>query len=160
MEKYFTEAITFQPPPLASHTPANCRSIRVHYSFDYAQQIDFPSDPMQPGPIYFMTPWKSSIFGVNCKALPRQVNFLTDEAGDCGKVENTIISKLDFFFAQHGLGEVFLYADNCCGQNENNCRLWYLAWHVMTGRNTQITLSFLVVGHTKFSPDWCFGLLK
>ena len=21
-------------------------------------------------------------------------------------------------------------------------------------------LSFLVVGHTKFSPDWCFGLLK
>ena len=30
----------------------------------------------------------------------------------------------------------------------------------MTGRHTQITLSFLVVGHTKFSPDWCFGLFK
>ena len=22
------------------------------------------------------------------------------------------------------------------------------------------TLSFLVVGHTKFAPDWCFGLFK
>ncbi len=23
-----------------------------------------------------------------------------------------------------------------------------------------ITISFMLVGHTKFSPDWCFGLLK
>ena len=28
------------------------------------------------------------------------------------------------------------------------------------GFHTHITLSFLIVGHTKFSPDWCFGLLK
>ena len=33
-------------------------------------------------------------------------------------------------------------------------------WRVMTGRHTNITYSFLVVGHTKFSPDWCFGLFK
>ncbi len=33
----------------------------------------------------------------------------------------------------------------------------YLLWRSMT---THITLSFLVVGHTKFSPDWCFGLVK
>ena len=38
--------------------------------------------------------------------------------------------------------------------------LWYLAWRAITGRHTDITRSFLVVGHTKFSPDWCFGLLK
>ena len=30
----------------------------------------------------------------------------------------------------------------------------------MTNRHTNITLSFLPVGHTKFSPDWCFGLFK
>lgn len=33
-------------------------------------------------------------------------------------------------------------------------------WRVMTGWHTNITYSFLVVGHTKFSPDWCFGLFK
>ena len=94
--------------------------------------------------------------------LPRQVNFLCDEAGDCGKGANTVISQLDYFFDHHGLGEkeVFLHADNCTGQNKNNCMLWYLAWCAMTGRHTQITLSFLVVGHTKFAPDWCFGLFK
>ena len=45
-------------------------------------------------------------------------------------------------------------------KNKKNCMLWYLAWRAITGRHTDITLSFLVVGHTKFSPDWCFGLLN
>ena len=28
------------------------------------------------------------------------------------------------------------------------------------GLNDNITVSFLIVGHTKFAPDWCFRLLK
>ena len=30
----------------------------------------------------------------------------------------------------------------------------------MRGLHKSITISFMLVGHTKFSPDWCFGLLK
>ena len=30
----------------------------------------------------------------------------------------------------------------------------------MTGQHKEITPSFMIPGHTKFSPDWCFGLLK
>ena len=26
---------------------------RMHYSFDFAQQVQLPSEPTQPGPIYF-----------------------------------------------------------------------------------------------------------
>ena len=33
-------------------------------------------------------------------------------------------------------------------------------WRFLTELSQSITLSFLPVGHTKFSPDWCFGLLK
>ena len=29
-----------------------------------------------------------------------------------------------------------------------------------TGLHKEITICFLLVGHTKFVPDWCFGLLK
>ena len=36
----------------------------------------------------------------------------------------------------------------------------YLAWRVLCGLNRKIEISFLLVGHTKFAPDWCFGLLK
>lgn len=149
-------------PPPASQIPANSIDIEVHYSFDYAQQVHYPSNPMQPGPIYFLTPRKCGVFGVCCEALPRQINFLCDEAGNCGKGGNTVISQLHFFLEHHGLGEmkVFLHADNCTGQNKNNTMLQYLAWRVMVGLHTQITLVFLVVGHTKFAPDWCFGLFK
>lgn len=33
----------------------------------------------------------------------------------------------------------------------------YLAWRVLAGLNER---SFMLVGHTKFAPDWCFGLVK
>ena len=112
--------------------------------------------------MYFLVPRKCAIFGVHCEGIPRQVNYLTDEARDCGKGANIVVSQLDHFFNNHSLGEseVFLHADNCCGQNKNNTMIQYLCWRVMTGRHSKITLSFLVVGHTKFSPDWCFWLLK
>jgi hypothetical protein len=36
----------------------------------------------------------------------------------------------------------------------------YLTWRVMAGLNRKIEISFMMVGHTKFAPDWAFGLLK
>lgn len=36
----------------------------------------------------------------------------------------------------------------------------YLAWRVLAGLHKTVKISFLIVGHTKFSPDWCFGLIK
>ena len=36
----------------------------------------------------------------------------------------------------------------------------YLAWRVLVGLHKTITISFLIVGHTKFAPNWCFSLLK
>ena len=45
-------------PPLfgTSHKPLSGPSV-AHYSFDFAQQVHYPSDPWQPGPMYFRTPW-------------------------------------------------------------------------------------------------------
>lgn len=37
------------------------------------EQVHYPSDPQQPGPVYFLTPRKCAIFGVCCKSIPRQV---------------------------------------------------------------------------------------
>ena len=149
------------PAPRAPRAPLST-STPVHYSFDYAQQVYFPSNPLQPGPIYFLTCRKCSIFGVCCESIPRQVNFLTDEAADGGKRANAVISMLHYFFEHYGLGEneAYLHANNYVGQNKNNAVMQYMMWRIMTGRHKRIRLSFLVVGHTKFSPDWCFRLFK
>lgn len=136
--------------------------ITMHYSFDFAQQIHIPSNPMQPGPIYFKTPRKCGIFGVMCEAIPRQVNYLIDEASVVGKGANTTISYVHHYFQNHGLGEtrVHLHADNCSGQNKNNYFIWYLSWRTILKLHESVNYSFLIAGHTKFGPDPCFGLIK
>ena len=83
------------PPQPGSQTPCSSKDIKAHHSFDYAQQVHYPSDPLQPDPIYFLTLRKCTIFGVNCEALPRQIKFLTDEAGNCA---NAVVSRLHHFF--------------------------------------------------------------
>uniref|UniRef100_A0A1X7VKN1 Uncharacterized protein n=1 Tax=Amphimedon queenslandica TaxID=400682 RepID=A0A1X7VKN1_AMPQE len=52
LEGLFTDPVTgLYSPPLS--TPLAEMDIMAHYSFDYAQQVHFPSNPLQPGPIYF-----------------------------------------------------------------------------------------------------------
>ena len=144
------------------HSAPCSRQVKMHYSFDYAQQVHLPSDPLQPGPIYFLVPRKCGLFGVCCEGIPKQVNFLIDEAHLISKGSNAVVSYLHYFFEHFGLGETIaeLHCDNCSGQNKNRYVLWYLAWRVAIGLHQSITLNFLVAGHTKFAPDWCFGLLK
>ena len=79
-----------------------------------------------------------------------------------GKGADTVISLVHNYFENHGLGEkyVVIHADNCTGQNKNNAMIKYLAWRVMNGLHTKIIYSFMVAGHTKFSPDGFFGLFK
>ena len=135
---------------------------RMHYSYDYAQQLHFPCSPQQTGPEFFRTARKCSLFGVCCEPLSFQMNYLVDEAQDVGKGADATISLFHHFLCTHGFQEemVNVHLDNCVGQNKNNATVHYLLWRVMTRRHKEATLSFMLVGHTKFGPDRFFGLLK
>ena len=126
------------------------------YSYDYAHQLHYP------GPIYFKNPPKCVLFGVSCEAIPRQVNFLIDKNVQMGKGANSTISYVHYFFEYHGLGETFAqsHADSCGAQNKNNAFIWYYLWRVMTGLQCTVECNLLLAGHTKFSPNRCFRLVK
>ena len=134
----------------------------VHVSFDFAQQIYFPSSPQQVGPLYFLTPRKCQIFGVCSESHMQQVNYLIDENDFAGKGANEVVSMVHhyFEFKLHDCRHVLIHADNAVGQNKNNTVLDYLVWRVLTGRNRSIKLSFMLPGHTKFAPDRFFGQVK
>ena len=85
-----------------------------------------------------------------------------EESQYIGKEADTVISLVHNYFEQYSLGEeeIVIHADNCSGQNKNNAMIQYLAWRVLTGKHKRITYSFMVSGHTKFSPDGFFGLFK
>ena len=134
----------------------------AHLSFDFAQQIHFPFDSQQTGPEYFKTGRKCGIFGVCNDGESIQVNYLIDEAENPGKGADCVISLLHYYLENYGVREkdLYLHADNCVGQNKNNCTIQYLMWRVISGLNDSIELSFILSGHTKFSPDRFFGVFK
>ena len=140
----------------------------VHYTFDFAQMVQLPHMSRQVGPIYFKTPRKVQLFGVCSDGLPRQINYLIDEAqcmgpnGTKSHGSNAVVSLLHHFFANYGHGEkkCFMHADNCSGQNKNKTLLSYLAWRVICGLHESMSLSFMIVGHTRCLVDGHFGLLK
>ena len=107
---------SFAPPQPASWISANPKSITsslliwlctASVPSDPLQPdpIYFPSDPLQPYLIFFLTTRKCSVFGVYYEAIPRQIDFITDESGETGKGANAVISRLRFFYENHGLGE-------------------------------------------------------
>ena len=133
-----------------------------HLSKDFAQQRNSPYEDQQIGTIYFKTPRKAQLFGVCCEGIPRQTNYLIDEADFLEKDANTVISILDHFFTYHGLGEKYacLTADNCVGLHSNNAVRNVRIVRVLAELHFDIELSFLIVGHTKFAPDGYFGLIR
>ena len=152
---HFTRDDIFSPP-LAGTVAPNSTPVIAHYSFDMAQQVLYPNDPLQPA--LCTVQLLGSVQYLECAVSPFPK---IDEAVDMRKGSNAIISMLHHFFVHHGLDEkwVYLHADNCGGQNINATmvQVQYLLWRVMSG---QIKLSFMIPGLTKFSPDWCFGLKK
>ena len=46
---------------------------KTHYSSGYAQQVNYPHNAMQVGPIYFRTPWKCNVIGICLEASVNQI---------------------------------------------------------------------------------------
>ena len=94
------------------------------------------------------------MFGVNCEAIPRpwQVNFLTDEAGDCGKGVNAVVSCSTFSTITVWVINTPTSTQITVVDKIKTTMIHSLVWQVLTDRHTNITLS-LPVGHTKFLLD-------
>lgn len=92
----------------------------AHISWDYAQQLHYPSDPFQPGPLYFKTSRKCALFGICNDAVNHQINYLVDEIVSTGKGANSTISYVHHYLQNHGMGEtkLLIHADNCVGKSK------------------------------------------
>jgi hypothetical protein len=52
---------------------------KVHYTFDFAQQLSVPHHSRQMGPLYFLSTRKIQLFGVRDDGGSTQYNYLIDE---------------------------------------------------------------------------------
>ena len=82
-------------------------------------------------------------FWCSLRSTSSASQFLTDEAGDCGKGANSEVSQVHYFFTNHGMGEkeVFLLCDNCTGQNKLHDTIALMACHDQTALKDLLILS-------------------
>ena len=116
-----------------------------HLQLVQLQQAHYPSDPMQPGPIYFLTPRKCAMFGVCCESIPRQVFFLIDEAMNIGKGANAIMSMLHYYFKHHGSGKALWISMLTIAQAKIKTIHWF---NICSGGSWQSSTS---ISHSHFS---------
>uniref|UniRef100_A0A1X7V6E1 Uncharacterized protein n=1 Tax=Amphimedon queenslandica TaxID=400682 RepID=A0A1X7V6E1_AMPQE len=121
----FTDPVTgLYSPPLSK--PLAKLDVMAHYSFDYAQQVHFLSNPLQPGRTYFLTPHKCGIFGVYCEVIPQQVNYVVDDAYLTGTGANTVISMVHYYLKHCGVHSAIVHfnGDNYAVQNNDNAMIF------------------------------------
>ena len=115
-----------------------------------------------PAPCIFLPLENAPSSGFAVRGSPSRSTFLLMRRSTSARGLSGSSPTSTFFSENYGLGEnrVQLHCDNCSGQNKNNFVLWYFAWRVMKGLHSEVNINFLPAGHTKFAPDWCFGLMK
>lgn len=160
----FASIVTERGPLTDGRFPAVPASLAtpVMYSFDFAESVWIPTLHDQPGRAFFMLRRALQIFGVCNVGLRRQINFIFDSDQFDRKGPSLVVSLLHLFFTQYSCGErdVTLYADNCAAQNKNWLVMAYLCYRVCFGLHANISIHFMIAGHTKFDCDGHFGMIK
>ncbi|KAH3728836.1 uncharacterized protein LOC127852797 [Dreissena polymorpha] len=119
---------------------------------------------MQVGPIYFATPRKCHVFWMCAEGTGIHRFYMIDESEKVAIVSQVWCTTIFLTLAleKNMQRNVYLriHFDNAVGQNKNNTILGYCMWRVLTGLHESVSLSMMLPGHTKFTPDWHFGVWK
>lgn len=108
--------------------PPNFYRGKMHYSFDFAQQISLPYSSQQVAPIYFLSGFKVGLFGVDVEPLCKFVLYIISESCLGGKGANAVISLSFHFIVNFSTGKekVHFHVDNCTAWNKNNIMVQFL----------------------------------
>jgi hypothetical protein len=141
----------------------------IHICYDWAQHISIPYSPQQVGSIYFKSAYAIHLFGI-CKTGEenQQINFIIAEdefPKGVGKGANTTLNMVyqaikKFIENNPEAKNLQITCDNCGAQNKNNLSLFFWSWLCMMGYFDNITINFMIPGHTKFICDSFFGKIK
>jgi len=121
-----------------------------------------PHLDQQVSKIYYLSPCKVHLFGIQDEAVRKQINYVLNENEIIGKGPNGTLSLIFDGIKKLNRGEKHLKitCDNAGGQNKNNVTIWFYLYLVICGYYESIELNFMIPGHTKFKCDGSFGLIK
>jgi hypothetical protein len=124
--------------------------------------VQVPYFSQQPSQMYFLSPKKIHLFGIQNEATKEQTNYIIDESELLDKGINGTLSLVFDAIKKFDKGEKHLKitCDNSAGQNKNNVSLLFYLYLVIKGYYETIEQNFMIAGHTKFKVDGNFGMIK
>ena len=126
--------------------------------YQMAKLVPYWGQSPQPGSTYYLQKLSHDIFGIVSHATNESAVYLFDEKVGPKNTDHTV-SYLSHYISQlpHWMRRVHLFLDNTCATNKN----WYtMAWGLEMVQQSKLDflrISFLIAGHTKFSPDIVFA---
>ena len=128
--------------------------------FDYMANISLPTIPVQQ--IYYIRQLSVYPFGIH-NSKNDTATFYLYHQGTAGKGSNEVCSFIMKYINDNvplNVDELYLYSDNCTGQNKNHTMIRFLLHLTDTGRFKKIVFRLPIRGHSYLPCDRVFGLVK
>lgn len=147
----------------ATHEPRQLLDI----SFDFAKSIGLPKFSKDLNVSVWNTKLSCRVFDVVDNGA-RKHHFFSFTEFEAGENSDVVVSCVWHFLNWWVVNvnrnvwprALAMHADNSGGQNKNRKMTAFMAWLLVTARVKDVTLDFMIPGHTRFSPDRGFGVLK
>ena len=132
------------------------------FHFDF--QKNMPTPKLTVGEQFYQRLLWTYLFGVFSASSQLMTAFMWHELL-AKRGSNDVISCLDYFINQTSFGRTgakhnIWWADNCPGQNKNNCIMWFFQDLIRRGVYSRIDYKFLVPGHTYGPTDRHFAIIE
>jgi hypothetical protein len=143
---------------------AKAPSLELHLNIDFAQNVKVPHEQQQTGQYFFTTPLKVSLFGVR-ETFGESAIYLIPEGHHPGTHPKTFTGVISMLWEYLRLlckrvPILRITADNCSRENKNLFVMAFFQWLVCTGFCREVTVHFMITGHTKTALDASFGCAK
>lgn len=112
----------------------------------------------QPGATYYLQKLTHDVFGIVNHATGSSTVYLFDERAGPKNTDHTISYLTDYLSKLPGWNRrIHIFLDNTCSTNKNFYLMSWAYEMIQQSRLRFLRISFLLAGHTKFSPDLLFS---
>lgn len=136
------------------------RDDTVALTFDFMQNLPLPHIPIQE--VFYLRQLWVNCFGIKNLKTNESVFYVYHE-GLANKGANEVCSMILHYldtFLDGNVKELYLFSDNCPGQNKNHTVIRFLMSLTDTNKYTRITHYFPIRGHSFLPNDQDFGVVK
>ena len=132
------------------------------FHFDFQQNL--PTPKLTVGQQFYLRLLWTYLFGIYSASTNIMMAYMWHELM-AKRGANDVISCLAHFIFRTALGRTgakrsIWWADNCPGQNKNNCLMWFFQDLIKRKVYARIDVKFLVAGHTYGPTDRHFAMIE